>query len=113
MWELVWELEMVFLGGSLGLLKHEFGGFLSDLSSFHPSNAWDFGNVFFELPNVDFDGSSGLSGCGILTVLQLFGCGTLVGTREIEKLVPAWKPKSQASNASLDGFIRDVNFRID
>ncbi|CAB5195362.1 unnamed protein product [Rhizophagus irregularis] len=57
------------------------------------------------------DGSSGLSGCGILTVLQLFGRGTL--TREIEKLVPAWKPKSQASNASLDGFIQDVNFRID
>ncbi|GET60703.1 hypothetical protein RIR_jg2414.t2 [Rhizophagus irregularis DAOM 181602=DAOM 197198] len=168
MWKLVWELEMVslvsgnleiqktvFLGGSLGLLKHEFGGFLSDfadsylsflgiadflgfiisffifqclfygnkdLSSFHPSNAWDFedqkhlltflspflGNLFFELPNVDFDGSSGLSGCGILTVLQLFGRGTL--THEIEKLVPAWKPKSQASNASLDGFIQDVNF---
>ncbi|CAB4393076.1 unnamed protein product [Rhizophagus irregularis] len=71
MWELVWELEMVslvsgnleiqktvFLGGSLGLLKHEFGGFLSDfgdsylsfldLSSFHPSNAWDFEDQVFE-----------------------------------------------------------------
>ncbi|CAB4439216.1 unnamed protein product [Rhizophagus irregularis] len=110
--------KTVFLGGSLGLLKHEFGGSLSDfadsylsflgiadflgfiisffifqclfcgnkdLSSFHPSNAWDFedqvferyfdiltkSNLFFKLPNVDFDGSSGLSGCSILTVLQL------------------------------------------
>uniref|UniRef100_U9SLM5 Uncharacterized protein n=1 Tax=Rhizophagus irregularis (strain DAOM 181602 / DAOM 197198 / MUCL 43194) TaxID=747089 RepID=U9SLM5_RHIID len=32
---------------------------------------------------------------------------------DLEKLAPAWKPKSQASNASLDGFIRDVNFSID
>ncbi|CAB4433374.1 unnamed protein product [Rhizophagus irregularis] len=83
MWELVWELEMkaVFLGGSLGLLKHEFGGSLSDfadsylsflgiadflgfiisffifqclfcgnkdLSSFHPSNVWDFEDQVFE-----------------------------------------------------------------
>ncbi|CAB4414325.1 unnamed protein product [Rhizophagus irregularis] len=33
--------------------------------------------------------------------------------RYIEKLASAWKPKSQASNASLDEFIRDVNFSID
>ncbi|PKY32260.1 hypothetical protein RhiirB3_531981 [Rhizophagus irregularis] len=135
--------KTVFLGGSLGLLKHEFGGFLSgiadflgfiisffifqclfygnkDLSSFHPSNAWDFGNLFFELPNVDFDGSSGLSGCGILfsnsldAELWWDSLETYLSEKStLKKLVPAWKPKSQASNASLDGFIQDVNFRID
>ncbi|PKK61140.1 hypothetical protein RhiirC2_856433 [Rhizophagus irregularis] len=148
--------KTVFLGGSLGLLKHEFGGFLSDfgdsylsflgiadflgfiisffifqclfygnkdLSSFHPSNAWDFGNLFFEIPNVDLDGSSGLSGCGILfsnsldVELWWDSLETYLSEKstlsEIEKLVPAWKPKSQASNASLDGFIQDVNFCID
>ncbi|CAB4418245.1 unnamed protein product [Rhizophagus irregularis] len=30
--ELVWKLEIDFLGGSLGLLKYEFGGSLSDFA---------------------------------------------------------------------------------
>ncbi|CAB4414324.1 unnamed protein product [Rhizophagus irregularis] len=71
---MVWFQKAVFLGGSLGLLKHEFGGSLSDfadsylsflgfdisffifqclfcgnkdLSSFHLSNAWDFEDQVF------------------------------------------------------------------
>ncbi|CAB4402583.1 unnamed protein product [Rhizophagus irregularis] len=103
---------MVFLGDSFSFLKHEFDGSLSDFAD-SLNFSLGFGNLFFEFPDVDFDGSSGLSRCSILTVLQLFGRGTSVGTREIVKLAPAWKPKSQASNASLDGFIRDVNFSID
>ncbi|PKY51475.1 hypothetical protein RhiirA4_475401 [Rhizophagus irregularis] len=77
--------KTVFLvGDSFGFLKHEFDGFLSG----GRSNLWTRDSV----GSLDTDLGEKLT---------------------LMKLAPAWKPKSQASNASLDGFIWDVNFSID
>ncbi|CAB4402584.1 unnamed protein product [Rhizophagus irregularis] len=104
---------MVFLGDSFSFLKHEFDGSLSDFAD-SLNFSLGFGNLFFEFPDVDFDGSSGLSRCSILFFNSLdAGLQWDSLDADLVKLAPAWKPKSQASNASLDGFIRDVNFSID
>ncbi|CAB4430436.1 unnamed protein product [Rhizophagus irregularis] len=98
--------KTVFLvGDSFGFLKHEFDGFLS-------GGFCRFSQLLFRY--CQFSGfclRSTLQTHGILKIKSLDA--GFSGTREIVKLAPAWKPKSQASNASLDGFIWDVNFSID